>query len=797
MFGDCFCSTRFRAVLSIWAVLVAVVPVQATVFGRIARVGLPAIGIDTGYLVRAGAWTPVVVDLWVEGQGSFDGYLRIEQPDRDGDLAFDQVPVAHLTAGPDAPRQFVLYCVVDSVERRQTAVSVALLDQEGKPISIWCAAQGRLASRLQPLETPARIGPDPQVICLVSKGSLTRINELRNLPAQTVLTREVYLCRLGPNELPDQLAALEAIDTIIWEAADAQDLTPRQIDTLVQWVHQGGHLMIATAATADTIQNTAALASLLPVEITGLPVKVHLRQIFRQYSQPADGSSVDTSSSSPYGYTDKLQVVPCQPRPYSRVLLAEKAGGQQAELWEEYNGPLVVRGSCASGEVTFVACPLQELLAPSQISAGRFFLETLNLRVRAEDPSSQSQQGFWMSQRSLFPIFERVVSFTLASRAYWSLAFLFTIVYILVATFCSWGLLRHKGRTHLSWNVFTAVAVVASLLSVAAVQGIRGIGQTLHQLSMVDLAAGSSDAQASTYFALKTGRHMTLDLWLPRDLMLEDEPGASPCWLKPLPAATELSVAYADPVRYRLLPSSAEIRDLRIRATAKHFEGYWTGQLNGTVEANITLGSREYKGSYLATAIQPGSTITNRLGHDLTHCYLIHTQVDPHEGSFQGRPRGSRTVVWPLQTITAGQTLDLDQFLADPRTVTLKGLTLANTQNDWARGIYGWSPRQDFGEPPDIKTDESALVSAMLAATCLSDISLIAGHYNGYYWANGHARRADCLAGITRDYMLFIGFSNHAGPVSLCSRSGSGRYRQLDPQESLVAYRVLIPVQHR
>ena len=60
---------------------------------------------------------------------------------------------------------------------------------------------------------------------------------------------------------------LEMVDAVVWEAADATELTGAQLDALVTWVRQGGQLLIAASRTADTIAQSKHLADVLPVKI--------------------------------------------------------------------------------------------------------------------------------------------------------------------------------------------------------------------------------------------------------------------------------------------------------------------------------------------------------------------------------------------------------------------------------------------------------------------------------------------------------------------------------------------------
>ena len=69
------------------------------------------------------------------------------------------------------------------------------------------------------------------------------------------------------------------------------------------------------------------------------------------------------------------------------------------------------------------------------------------------------------------------------------------------------------------------------------------------------------------------------------------------------------------PQRYELLEYRAGLSGLPVRATLKQLEGYWAGELPGTLRADLAVES-----GFIPTA---ESWIENRLGVDLTGCWLI------------------------------------------------------------------------------------------------------------------------------------------------------------------------------
>lgn len=266
-----------------------------------------------------------------------------------------------------------------------------------------------------------------------------------------------------------------------------------------------------------------------------------------------------------------------------------------------------------------------------------------------------------------------------------------------------WALLRSdrggsstvRGWTRHAWSAFAVVAGAAVALSLVSVQSMRGVGQSLHQLSIVDATVGSTEATATAYFGLKTGTHSWVDVWLPSDYAQITEPQRTKCFLKPLPSGVSpfsVSGGYADPARYRLLPASAVIEDVPVRATLKQFEGRWSGDLRRTVDAQMAVSYVRGEKGVPAPRIEPGSTITNNLGHALTNCYLIQSWENAFTvKGVQRQLRDDWILVHELGDIADGEQIDVAQRIyADPDTGASVPMedwtkrTLSEFQKEWA-----------------------------------------------------------------------------------------------------------------
>ncbi|MHC4233670.1 MAG: hypothetical protein ACYSUQ_01000 [Planctomycetota bacterium] len=763
----------------------------ARVIGRVVHVGFPA---GFGHAIREGAWVPIVVDLSLEGQAVFDGFLRVEQPDRDGDLVVNQVEV-HLRADGGASRRYTLYCVVGPSGGRPRSLSVDLLDVDGAVVEVVC--DGELVRSLKLPQNPEAISDREYLILTLTPGVLGKILHLTTPDQADKFDRRIVLAHIQPEELPDRWQGLEAVDCIVWDAADATKLTGAQLEALVTWVRHGGLLMIAASQTADTLAKSKQIAPILPVEIGRADSTIRLGEFRKkllgvrwsseEQSAYLDAPDPEAESLRRY-YLRKVPIVHCRTAPGAETVLRE----------DEIQADMVARRSVGRGAVVFVAAELADLLNDEGVKAVEFYKRTLQLRApRSDDPT--------ISSTRLFPYLDSTVGFRRSTGLYLLGALLFAIAYLGIATFGSWTFLRSRGWTRHSWSAFSIVAGAATALSLFAVQGMRGVGQSLQQLTIVDATVGSGAAMATAYFGLKTGTHTVLDAWMPADYAQMTEPQRTACSLKPTPSTLEAYATgsvYADPARYRLAPASALLQDVPIRATLKQFEGRWFGHLRRTVEADVRIVTqRDDTGQ--SKGPSDDSTVTNNLGCGLTDCLLIQPRGDPFDSLVDQTPRHDKLLVFELGEIADGEKIFLaDRIYTNQRTGAPVAVerwsmqTLGEFQKNWGRNVGLGTP---FGGGSEVVRNlpleryQDALL--MLTARREHFPANAQGYLGGQHdFSARNCSQLDLSDRLTTDYVLLIGFAEDQGPVMLCTRKGKRAFRPLEADRAFTVYRFMIPV---
>lgn len=819
-------SSRHR----VWVLMLALMSgwttaADAAVVGDIVSVGFRA-GIDGaggGAVVRVGNWAPVVVQLSLENQGSFQGYLRVQQVDSDGDYCFDEWPCA-LQAESGAQR-FHLYIPVAA---GPCGIKVTVLNSERDVIEV--ISGGRPVRQLTPpvpLQTiPAR---DDLILVVAPLGRMMgSVNALTHSDVAARRRSPINVAHIAPSALPPRWIGLEMVDYIVWDEADATrlSLTAEQLEALIEWVRQGGHLLLASAKSASSLAESDLLGPLLPVDIGDVVSVNHLPELRRGLLRPVGDPTL------PVGYKEAIPVVQCTLRKDRAVwsMLSERLEPDAGEVDEEDEGhlagtawsELISARRVGRGQIIFVAAALSDLLRLDNASPAEFYTKVLALR---EEPLGYEDVS---RQTALFPPVQETVGFSEFGSAFMVLAFLFALVYLGLSTFGVWGFLRSRGWMQHNWLAFAAFAVAASFVSVVAVQFIRGVGQKLHQLAIVDMEAGAAEAEVTCYFGLKTGTHSLVDVWLPSDYPAQTEPTESPCFLRPISEYHDqfgtTESRYTDPAKYQLRPATAAVLDVPIRATVKRFEGRWRGLYKGGLgglQANLRI-QRDQKfvqqtrtgeeKTVEADVVSPGSTITSNLGVELDPCYLIHSSTSAVQlpEFIEGAPRGSsselvRTYVHRIRGgIADGETIKVaDRIYVDDAGVPVsvwewsKDATLHARHTQWSKRL---GPQIGLGQPRGGRNEEpirERYQSALLLLTTLRefDPTVLQGPFSvGTDLLEDRCRHLDFSDVLTEHTALLIGFAEDPGPVTLCTRTGGGKYRPVTPSRAWTMYRIVIPV---
>ena len=626
--------TSTVSVLLIWLALGGVTVATGAPAVRIESV---EVGFDGYY--RPGHMVPVFVRLTNTQAEAFNGYLQVVHSDDDGDLVRWRCEAA---LGPRQRNQvrMVLMCPKSDTIGSDANVAVSVTDAGGTPVDFCMLNEPDERSRRLLRRLPAPVVAGRRVVGVIGSGAgvLGQLNTPEDVQQALVHTAEpVHVLAVPPRSVPATWQGLDMIDVLFWDNPRAQDLDNDQQAALDQWVRRGGQLVVGLGNDAgQLVSGKGKLRDLLPVRVvrTGVPVKrLHVlgdALLGWQYR----------------GWLDhETWVVTVLPRP-----------GASAWTGTRYPGkPLLYRWARGAGGVTAMCTTLRNSRIGQDpwYDSRRALAELLGIRVYSQAPGDQ------------FPAsVSRGMSSYLDSAGVGGLlvglAVLMMLGYAAVAGPGTWLYLRYKNKRHLSWWVFGAAVVAATLGSVLlSLFGIRGA--SVSNALVLDLPAGSSWAVVRGYFGLYEPSHRTVTVGL-----VDDEHG----WLVPMIEPSRLGLGgFPDVRQYDV--DSARLTELSVpvRRTIKRFALSWQGDVGAEVKGSMSLEPIEVqdakaRGGVRSDWILRGS-IVNGLPVDLRQPVLIYAQ--PPTSAADDGYRALR-----LGDIPSGQTLAFDNYKVltarDPRT---------------------------------------------------------------------------------------------------------------------------------
>lgn len=595
-------------------VVLALVPEAARaqlVQGQVDVVGFQTSG---GPVFREGQWYPLIVSLRTQGSQLFSGELRVEGIDLDGDrVAFTRTEII-LGAETGPPKRFWCYGVANAPN--ELPEKLDLVDENGA-----------LAAQLPlPAQPTLPLLSEDLLILDISHPAVSMLSSLQTAGwtagQRTNGVRPFYrnpvIARMPAADLPDRWWGLEAVDVIVWDTPDLAVLSLAQRDALFAWVRNGGQLVLGLGTSWGALQKSE-FAPLLPLEGDGAPIEVEsLRTFFDAFCDAA---------WSPREFRAPVVVTTAQPKPDAlRTLHASSPGGTLA---------LITMRLFGSGRVVSTAGALRDLTSVP-VDPLKFFGALLDLNPYTTAFVKKQQEVGQYSlilPRSLYEDVVLPIGFRAATALRGLTALLFVVAYGLAATVASWYWLRRRSLTHLSWIVFAAFAVVGSAVSLATVTALRSLAGGVQSVSILDGEAGAATAHGLCLFGYRSPLRQRVSLSLPGTAGERD-------YLRPLAPNPRAISYYVTPSRYSAFWNKAALDDLLMRATLKQFEGFWSGDLNGTLRADL----RVDRGTGRLT---PASWVANELNVDLAGGYLFF--IDPRQGraAVAGRAAGLTTPYRP------------------------------------------------------------------------------------------------------------------------------------------------------
>ncbi|MFO0839299.1 MAG: hypothetical protein U1D55_12345 [Phycisphaerae bacterium] len=596
-----------RAIASLFVLTATHAALAQAVAGDVKAIGFSA-GSQTRFVYRQGQWTPVVVELTPQTSRPFQGSLRVERPDLDGDLVeFSERPIV-LTPDQGIRRAWCYF--VAFPDTTQQALTVDVLGDDGALVT-------RLA-------TPdcAPLPPETELYLDLSEPATPLLERIESrgvftgefTAGQETFQRPIAIGRMPPADLPDRWFGLESINVIIWDDPNPDRLQTVQLDALINWVKNGGKLVVGVGAAWPRIQKSA-LAEIMPIAGEEATIEVRSLPLFleklaapdtREFRSPIGVCTARARERAVWMFRDQVD-------------RQNAAGGIQKQTID-----LISAWNVGSGQVIATAARLRDLTSVPPRVARDSAKPLLFHEIFELNPTSsafQSSQAELINSSLVTPpeLFTKItapIEFRSIGSLMWVAAVAFVSAYIVLATLVSWWWLKRQAATHLSWSVFAGFSVAGSVFSLAAVSFTGGFSR-VDSFSLVDLDSGSSAARGACFFGYRSAGRERPQLSLAGDHS----------YLRAL-ARDRNQTSYATPLRYAALPGKSILENTPMRATLKQFEGYWTGTVNGSIRADLTADRASGR-------IAPESWIVNDLDVPIEGGYVLY--VDPRLEPAVGR----------------------------------------------------------------------------------------------------------------------------------------------------------------
>jgi hypothetical protein len=604
-----------------------------------ARGQVLSLGFNNRY--RADCWTPMLVQLTSQSADSQDYQIQIVQEDLDRDrVTYTQTVTlgGNVEGRPATTENFWVYFKPKPVDgglpdATDMTTTLATLNSELK--IFLCDKDGKQLSTLPLTSTIMNVDPKhplgdgargSRLILFVSDGADQP--EISDYAQQKGVLQDVEAGSVAPRDLPGNVIGYEAVDAIVWMDADANFLTSGthtpSLEALLQWVHQGGHLVVCQPGEAIKLK---PFEQILPVG----------EQINGQWTIPTvDRKGVDVLDrlAHPGGDT----IAPAWPGDLGTFKVARVPAlpGSKVDEWLTWTDggrksftPWLARRSVGLGAVTWVAQDLGNAALTRRAKSGwryvwdRVFDWNDPPNVAEDYKAVDGQFDAWPGTDKAVDLGAELsqhgMDLPSTAAVLLAIAGFFFVVYWLVAGPGIYLVLVARKQANLSWFVFALTAIAATALTALLVKAVVRGPPKLQHLSVVRYAAGEPTGVIDSRFGLYIREDGAKTIGL-QETAAHEVSYVTPFSMNPqyvsdseeLPAYLE----YQIPVPEESDSGSVSVT-IPFRSTLKKLQAHWVGEMKGTIDP-----SPDTPVVKLDADNKLVGTLVNHTGYDLNHVFL-------------------------------------------------------------------------------------------------------------------------------------------------------------------------------
>jgi hypothetical protein len=672
--GNTFRLMRFLLV----GLLILILP--ATVLAQ-AKGQVLAVGFDNVY--RPDCWTPMLVQLSSQSAGSHTYQIQIVQEDVDRDHVTytQQVTLGGNVEGqPQTTENFWVYFMPKpgdgglpdpsySLQTLNEQLKVFLCDESGKQLAVL-----PLTATIMSVDPFRNIGDESRgkkLVLFVTDG--TDKPGFPDYSAQRGLLQDIEAVKVSPRDLPNNVIGYEAVDAIVWMDADANFLTTGThtpaLEAMVQWIHQGGHLIVCQPPEAFKIK---PFADLLPVG----------GQINGQWTIPVvDRPDADVLRHLMTGALPDSLNWPANIGPF-KMGQAPALPMAKVDDWMEWGTgadavytPWLARRGVGLGAVSWVAqdlgnAGLTERIGHNWRYVWDHVLDWNNPNTISENyKAADNSQDPWGAPNNVLDLGDELRKAPLDSErkvlVLLSVSCVFFVVYGLAAGPGSYALLRSRKRVELSWYAFAATALLATGATALIVKAVVRGPPVLHHLSFVRHSTGEPgtviDSHIGLYIPQDSDQKISLAAGEPHEVSY-----IAPLNGHPQYANTE---AVGDYMKYDEPVRDANDTDgptvvVPYRSSSKKLLLHWVGDNSARIEVPAGMPDlRLDAGKHLE------GSLLNHSGYDLWHVFFAFSAPSSNgDAEVQNEDIILYVEFWPKESV-----IKLEDLLRKKNRMDLEG----------------------------------------------------------------------------------------------------------------------------
>ena len=615
-----------------------------------ARGQVLSLGFNNHY--RPDCWTPMLVQLTSQSPDPQSYQIQIVQEDLDRDRVTYTQTVAlggNVEGRPATTENFWAYFkpkpvdgglpdatdLTTTLATLNSQLKVFLCDKDGKQISTLPLTSTIL--NVDPSRSAGDASRGRKLILFVSDGNDQP--EISDYSQQKGVLEDVDAVAVAPRDLPSKVIGYEAVDAIVWIDADANFLisgthTP-SLEALLQWVHQGGNLVICQPPESIKIK---PFEPILPVG----------GQINGQWAIPTvDRTDMDVlvRLAHPLANTGG-QAWPKDLGPF-KVARVPALPGSKVDEWMQWTDegetsftPWLARRGVGLGAVTWVAQDLGNAALTRKAKTGwRYVWDRVfdwnNPNDVPEDYKAPENGALdlWPGAETALDLGTQVsrdgMDLRSTAAVYLAIAGFFFALYWGIAGPGTYLVLALKKRANLSWFLFGATAVAATAVTAVLVKIVVRGAPELRHVSIVRYAMGEPYGVIDSRFGLYIHQDGLKAIGL-GDTAPHEISFLSPFSLHPqyasnsdeLPSYSEYQIAVPD-----ASDSNAVSVTIPYRSTSKKLQAHWVGEIKGAIE--LAADTQQVK---IDQSTHLVGTLINHTGYDLWHVFLGFKQPSFSQG---------------------------------------------------------------------------------------------------------------------------------------------------------------------